>query len=518
LQKLPGIGKDLAEKIVTIVRTGSLPMLAELSRHTPESLVTLLQIPGLGPKRAKLVHEALGVETIDQLQEAAAAGRLARIRGFGTATEQSILRAIEQSRLKQVRLRLTEAEAIVRPLVESLRRVPGVERLEIAGSFRRRLETVGDIDILVSASDPTPVVDTFTRHPSVVTVQASGDTKCSVVLRRSLQVDLRIVPADSFGAALQYFTGSQAHGVAVRTIALKRGLKLNEYGVFRGDERIAGREEEDVYRAVDLPWIPPELRENRGEVEAALAGRLPAFVEVGDIRGDLQMHTTSSDGRHTLEQMAVAAEARGYAYIGITDHTQSLRIAGGMSPEGFRRQFHAIEALQKRLTTLTVLKSAEVDILEDGSLDLDDATLAELDVVVIAVHSRFQLPKEAQTRRIVRAIQHPAANILAHPTGRRLNRREPYPVEMREIIAAARDSGVLLEMNATPERLDLNDAHAAMAREAGVKLVISTDAHRMHELDWMRHGVDQARRAWCEPQHIANTRPLAEFRKLLRKR
>lgn len=518
LQKLPGIGKDLAEKIVTIVRTGSLPMLAELSRHTPESLVTLLQIPGLGPKRAKLVHEALGVETIDQLQEAAAAGRLARIRGFGTATEQSILRAIEQSRLKQVRLRLTEAEAIVRPLVESLRRVPGVERLEIAGSFRRRLETVGDIDILVSASDPAPVVDTFTRHPSVVTVQASGDTKCSVVLRRSLQVDLRIVPADSFGAALQYFTGSQAHGVAVRTIAVKRGLKLNEYGVFRGDERIAGREEEDVYRAVDLPWIPPELRENRGEVEASAEGRLPRLVEVADIRGDLQMHTTSSDGRHTLEQMAVTAEARGYDYIGITDHTQSLRIAGGMSADGFRRQFHAIEALQRRLETLTILKSAEVDILEDGSLDLDDATLAELDVVVIAVHSRFQLPKEAQTRRIVRAIQHPAANILAHPTGRRLNRREPYPVEMREIIAAARDSGVLLEMNATPERLDLNDAHAAMARQAGVKLVISTDAHRMHELDWMRHGVDQARRAWCEPQHIANTRPLAEFRKLLRKR
>ena len=518
LQKLPGIGKDLAGKIVTIVRTGSLPLLAELSRHTPESLVTLLQIPGLGPKRAKLVHEALGVETIDQLQAAAAAGRLGRIRGFGKATEQSILRAIEQSRLKQVRLRLTEAEAIVRPLVESLRRVPGVERLEIAGSFRRRLETVGDIDILVSASDPAPVVDTLTRHPSVVTVQASGDTKCSVVLRRSLQVDLRIVPADSFGAALQYFTGSQAHGVAVRTIAVKRGLKLNEYGVFRGDERIAGREEEDVYRAVDLPWIPPELRENRGEVEASAAGRLPRLVEVADIRGDLQMHTTSSDGRHTLEQMAVTAEARGYDYIGITDHTQSLRIAGGMSADGFRRQFHAIEALQKRLETLTILKSAEVDILEDGSLDLDEATLAELDVVVIAVHSRFQLPKEAQTRRIVRAMQHPAANILAHPTGRRLNRREPYPVEMREIIAAARDSGVLLEMNATPERLDLNDAHAAMAREAGVKLVISTDAHRMHELDWMRHGVDQARRAWCEPQHIANTRPLAEFRKLLRKR
>jgi DNA polymerase (family 10) len=273
-----------------------------------------------------------------------------------------------------------------------------------------------------------------------------------------------------------------------------------------------------VYRAVGLPWIPPELRENRGEVEAALAGRLPALVEVGDIRGDLQMHTTSSDGRHTLEQMAVTAEARGYEYIGITDHTQSLRIAGGLSAEGFRRQFHAIEALQKRLKTLTVLKSAEVDILEDGTLDLDDDVLAELDAVVISVHSRFQLPKVEQTRRIIRAIQHPRANILAHPTGRRINRREPYPVEMAEIIAAARDYGVLLEMNATPERLDLHDQHAAMAREAGVKLVISTDAHRMHELDWMRHGVDQARRAWCGPEHIANTRPLSEFRKLLKKR
>jgi DNA polymerase (family 10) len=518
LQKLPGIGKDLAEKIVTIVRTGSLPLLAELSQDTPESLVTLLQIPGLGPKRAKIVHDALGVQTIDQLREAAIAGRLARLRGFGKASEQAILRAIEQARLKQVRLRLTEAEALVRPIVESLGRLSGVERLEIAGSFRRRLETVGDIDVLVSAPDPAPVVETFTRHPSVVTVQASGGTKCSVVLRRSLQVDLRIVAGDSFGAALQYFTGSQAHGVAVRTIALKRGLKLNEYGLFRGEERIASREEEDVYRAVGLPWIPPELRENRGEVEAALAGRLPALVEVGDIRGDLQMHTTSSDGRHTLEQMAVTAEARGYEYIGITDHTQSLRIAGGLSAEGFRRQFHAIEALQKRLKTLTVLKSAEVDILEDGTLDLDDDVLAELDAVVISVHSRFQLPKVEQTRRIIRAIQHPRANILAHPTGRRINRREPYPVEMAEIIAAARDYGVLLEMNATPERLDLHDQHAAMAREAGVKLVISTDAHRMHELDWMRHGVDQARRAWCGPEHIANTRPLSEFRKLLKKR
>ena len=517
LQQLPGIGRDLAEKIVTIVRTGTLPMLAELARETPESLVTLMQVPGLGPKRAKLIHDALGVETIDQLEAAARDGRLAKVRGLGRSSEQAILRGIEQARSKQIRLRLVEAEAIVRPIVDALRRTPGVHRVEIAGSYRRRLETVGDVDILVSAETIEPVVETFTGHPSVTTVQARGTTKSSVIVRRGLQVDMRIVPESSFGAALQYFTGSQAHGVAVRTLALKRGLKLNEYGVFRGEASIAGHDEAAVYAAIGLPYIAPELRENRGEVDAALEGRLPVLVEVSDIKGDLQMHTTASDGRHTLEQMAVTAEARGYEYIAITDHTQSLRVAGGLSPAEFRRQFHAIDALQKRLSTLRVLKSAEVDILEDGSLDLDDDTLAELDVVVISVHSRFNLPKDQQTRRIVRAIQHPSANILAHPTGRRINRREPYPVEMREIVAAARDHGVMLEMNATPERLDLNDLHAAMAREAAVKLVISTDAHRMHELDWMRHGVDQARRAWCRAEDIANTRGLPDFLKLIEK-
>jgi DNA polymerase (family 10) len=517
LQQLPGIGRDLAGKIVAIVRTGSLPLLAELSRETPESLLALMQIPGLGPKRAKLVHHALGVETIDQLEAAARAGRLAGIRGLGRSSEQAILRGIEQARQKSVRFRLVEAETLVRPLVEALARVAGVQRVEIAGSYRRRLETVGDVDLLVATDRVEPVVEAFTQHPSVATVQARGATRCSVILHRGLQVDLRIVPGASFGAALQYFTGSQAHGVAVRTLALKQGLKLNEYGVFRGDTMIAGADEADVYRAVGLPWIPPELREHRGEIDAALGNRLPRLVELGDIRGDLQMHTTSSDGRHTLEQMALTAQARGYEYIGITDHTQSLRIAGGMSADGFRRQFQAIDALQKQLSTLTILKSAEVDILEDGTLDLDDSTLAELDVVVISVHSRFQLPKDEQTRRIVRAIQHPAASILGHPTGRRINRREPYPVDMREIVAAARDCGVLLEINATPERLDLSDLHAAMAREAGVPLVISTDAHRMHELDWMRHGVDQARRAWCQPSDIANTRPLREFLGLLKR-
>jgi DNA polymerase (family 10) len=518
VQQLPGIGRDLAEKILTIVRTGTLPLIAELSRDTPESLITLMQVPGLGPKRAKLIHQALGVETIDQLEAAARAGRLAGVRGLGRSSEQAILRGIEQARTKQTRLRLVEAEAAIRPLVDALARTPGVHRVEIAGSYRRRLETVGDVDILVSTDDVAPVVETFTGHPSVTTVQARGSTKSSVIVRRGLQVDLRIVPQSSFGAALQYFTGSQAHGVAVRTIALKRGLKLNEYGVFRGDQAIAGSDEAEVYAAVGLPWIPPELRENRGEIEAAAEGRLPILVDVQDIKGDLQMHTTASDGRHTLEQMAVTAEARGYEYIAITDHTQSLRIAGGLSPAEFRRQFQAIDALQKRLSTLTILKSAEVDILEDGALDLDDATLAELDVVVISVHSRFNLPKDEQTRRIVRAIRHPAVNILGHPTGRRINRREPFAVEMTDIVTAARDHGVLLEINATPERLDLNDLHARMAREAGVKLVISTDAHRMHELDWMRHGVDQARRAWCQSPDIANTLPLDQFRLLLKKR
>jgi DNA polymerase (family 10) len=517
LEELPGIGADLAGKIAVVCRTGDLPLLRQLTRKTPESLVALLRIPGVGPKRATLVYKKLGVKTLAALEKAARAGRLATLPGMGETVQQAILRGIAQEKAQRGRLPLADAEAYVRPLVERLRRTPGVEALDLAGSLRRRAETVGDVDLLVASSRPAAVAAAFLGDEGVRRVLARGATKCSVVLTDGLQVDLRIVPRASYGAALHYFTGSKPHNIAIRRLGVKRHLKINEYGVFRGRRAIGGRTEQEVFDAVGLPWIPPELRENRGEIEAARDGRLPALVELADIRGDLQMHTDATDGKHTLAEMAAACALRRYEYIAITDHTQAVRVAGGLTRAGFRKQWRAIDALSKRLARPVILKGAEVDILEDGSLDLDEDTLAELDVVVVSVHSRFNMPKAQMTRRIVRALQHPRVHVLGHPTGRLIGKRDAYPIDMAAVIKAARDHGVMLEINAQPDRLDLNDVHIQMAREAGVRLVVSTDAHRTQELDCMRYGVDQARRGWCQAGDIANTRRLPAFRKLLAK-
>jgi DNA polymerase (family X) len=517
LEELPGIGADLAGKIADLCRTGTLPLVAQLTRKTPESLVALLRIPGLGPKRARLIYTTLGIRTIAQLEKAARAGRLSELPGLGATTERAILQGIQQDKAHGGRTRLVDAEAYVRPLLAALEAAPGVGQIEVAGSYRRRAETVGDVDILVASTRPPEVAARFLGYRDVKRTLARGDTRCSVVLRSGLQVDLRVVPAASYGAALHYFTGSKAHNIAIRTLGVKRHLKINEYGIFRGPRLVGGRREVDVFKAVGLPWIPPELRENRGEIEAARAGKLPHLIDVTDIRGDLQMHSNYTDGRNTVAEMAHACAARGYAYFALTDHTRAVRVAGGLSRAGFRKQFREIDRVQKTLSRIVILKGAEVDILEDGSLDLDDATLAELDVVVISVHSRLNMPKAAMTRRVVRALQHPRAHILGHPTGRLIGKREPSALDLTEVFKVARDHGVLVEINAQPERLDLGDAHIAMAREAGVMLVVSTDAHRPEELDWMRFGIDQARRGWCEPEHVANTRSLAAFRKLLRK-
>jgi DNA polymerase (family 10) len=517
LEKLPGIGADLAGKIACLCRTGDLPLLGQLTRKTPESLVAMLRIPGVGPKRARLIYRRLHVKTLPQLEKAARAGRLAALPGLGRALEQSILRGVGQEKAHVARMPLAEAEAYVRPLVEMLRATPRVTHLDVAGSLRRRSETVGDVDILVASSEAANVAERFLTYADVKRVIARGSTRCSVSLRSGLQVDLRIVPAACYGAALHYFTGSKAHNIAVRLLGVKRHLKISEYGVFRGTRRIAGRTEAEVFKAVGLPFIAPELRENRGEIDAAREGRLPRLVEVADLRGDLQMHTDATDGKNTVAEMAAACEARGYEYVAITDHTQAVRVAGGLTKAGFHKQARAIDAVQRRLSTLTLLKGAEVDILEDGSLDLDDDTLAEFDLVVAAVHSRFNMSKAAMTRRVVRAISHPRVHILGHPTGRLLGRREPYAIDMAEVVKAASDHGVLLEINAQPDRLDLDDVHVRMARDAGVRFAISTDAHRVQELDFIRFGVDQARRGWCEPRDIANTQSVAAFRAMLRR-
>ncbi len=517
LEELPGIGADLAGKIRTILKSGDLPLRRQLARRIPGGLVEMMRIPGLGPKRAKLLYQKLGIHTLIQLEKAAEAGRLRTLPGFKQALEAKIVHGLQEFHAQEGRCRLSEADAYVAPLVEYLRSTPGLSRIDVAGSYRRRRDTVGDLDVLVAASRPAAVAARFLRYPAVKSVEAHGTTKCAVALTCGLHVDLRIVPAVSYGAALHYFTGSKAHNIAIRTLGVKRHLKINEYGVFRASRRVGGRREEDVFEAVGLPWIPPELREDHGEIDAARTGRLPTLVEVGDIRGDLQMHTTYTDGKNTLAEMVEACLARGYEYVAITDHTKAVRVAGGLTCAEFRRQFREIDRLQKRTSGLTILKGAEVDILDDGRLDLDEATLAELDVVVIAVHSKFNMTRAAMTRRIVKALQHPRVHILAHPTGRLIGRREPYPLDMAAVIEIARDHGVALEINAQPDRLDLDDVHARMAREAGVRLVISTDAHRVDELNYIRYGIDQARRGWCRAADVVNTRRLADVRTLLAK-
>ena len=517
LEALPGIGKDLAGKIREIIETGELTLLKELTVQIPESVIQMIQIPGLGPKRAKQIYDQLGIATLAGLEQAAREGKLRALRGWKETMEAKVLQGIADLKAWRGRFRLVEADAAIRPLLERLEATQELTHLQVAGSYRRRRETVGDVDLLVTATAAEPVMERFVSAPEVKQVLAHGDTKSSIVLRQGLQVDLRVVGEESLGAALHYFTGSKAHNIAVRTLGVKRGVKINEYGIFRGSRRIAGRHEADVFQVVGLPWIPPELREDRGEIGAASDGRLPTLVERSDIRGDLQMHTTYTDGRDSLADMVKACGDRGYSYIAITDHTKAVRVAGGLSREEFQAQFREIDEIRKTGAGPAVLKSAEVDILDAGQLDLDDETLAELDLVVVSVHSKFNMTKADMTQRVVRALRHPRVHVFGHPTGRLLGRREPYPLDMEEVVLVARDHGVLLEVNAQPDRLDLNDIYCQMARAAGVKLVISTDAHRIAELDNMRYGVDQARRGWCEPADIANTRSLDAFLRLIAK-
>ncbi|WP_437746171.1 DNA polymerase/3'-5' exonuclease PolX [Sorangium sp. So ce1504] len=518
LTALPGIGKDLAGKIVELLETGELPLLKQLAAKTPESLVEMMRIPSLGPKRARLLYERLGIKTADELEQAARSGRLLEVRGFGEKLAATILDGCVKRRATAGRVRLADAEAQVEPLLRHLRAAREALAVEVAGSLRRRKETVGDVDILVSARQGEPVAARLMAYPQIKQVLAHGATKCSVVLRSGLQIDLRVVPPESYGAALHYFTGSKAHNIAVRTLGVGRGLKINEYGVFRRDRRIAGQAEVDVFRAVGLPWIPPELREDAGEIEAARERRLPELVEVGAIRGDLHVHTTYTDGRDELEAMVRACKARGYDYVAITDHTQAVRVARGLDARGLREQARAVDRLRRTIGGIAILHGAEVDILEDGSLDLDDAALAALDYVVASVHSKLTMPESAMTRRIIRALESPFVTALGHPTGRLLGKREPYALDVARIARAARELGVLLEINAQPERLDLCDVHIRLAREAGAKLVVATDAHAVGELDFMRHGIDQARRGWCAGADIANTAPRAEFLELIGRR
>jgi len=516
LTELPGIGKDLADKIKTIVHTGTLPQLLELRTEFPTGVLDMLKLPGLGPKKAALLFKQLGISTLMMLQAAAEAGEIAKIKGFGKKTEQTILEGLQHLAEVGSRVFLAEAKALADYVVRDLQQLPSVLQIETAGSLRRRRESVADIDLLVAACDSAPAMELLSQHPLVSKILVRGETKQSVILRHGPQLDLRVVPEESYGAALQYFTGSKEHNIVIRRRAIDRGLKLNEYGVYRDEQRIAGATEEEVYAAVDLPWIPPELRENRGEIDLAEQGRLPKLVELEDIRGDLHMHTTATDGTASIGEMISAAQERGLKYIAITDHSKRVTMANGLDADRLRAHWREIEKVAQEFRGIEVLRGIECDILENATLDLPDDVLAEADFVIAVLHYGLKQPKEQIHRRLLTAIESPYVSMIGHLTGRLIGRRQGAQLDRDFILKACADHGVMLEINAHPSRLDIDDVTAAAARERGIPIVINTDAHSQGGLDVMQYGVFQARRGGLEAKHVANTRTCREFRKLLR--
>ncbi|MGZ3273903.1 MAG: DNA polymerase/3'-5' exonuclease PolX [Caulobacteraceae bacterium] len=516
LDDLPGIGEDLAGKIAEICRTGRLKALEELEARTPSSLAQLTAVPGLGPKRARALHERLGVETVADLAQAAAAGKVRSLPRFGEAFEKRLLASLAAApNPGQGRLRLASVEEQVGALLTFLRAAPGVTQAAAAGSYRRRRETVGDLDLLAISPDGQAVANAFAAHEDVAQVLGKGSTRVTVVLTSGLQVDLRIVPKQSYGAALLYFTGSKEHNIALRKLGQAAGLKINEYGVFRGETRIAGRTEEEVYASVGLPYIEPELREARGEIAAAQARALPRLLTLADLKGDLHIHTRASDGQNRLEDMVEAARARGYAYVAVSDHSRHATVAHGLDPERLSAQIEAIDRLNAGLKDFRVLRACEVDILADGTLDLPDDILERLDLVVGAIHSDFGLSARAQTERVLRAMDNRLFNIFAHPTGRLIGERPGYEIDLDQVMKGALERGCFLELNAHPSRLDLDDVHCRAAKAMGLKLALSSDAHSTLGLANIRYGVDQARRGWLGPEDVINSRSWSGLKPML---
>ncbi len=513
LEAIKGIGKDLAQKIRDIVTTGTTPMYEEVCGKYPAEVLALTSIPGLGPKRVKVLFETLGVRNRADLEVAAAAGRVRALPKFGAAVEQNIMKALAATAAthEDARTLLAAVWVTAHDLAGFVRKVPGVTAVEIAGSFRRRRETVGDLDLLATGGDAAAVMDAFTTHPYVAMVLGKGDTKSSVRLANGMQVDLRRVPPESYGAALLYFTGSKAHNIALRRIAIDKGWSLNEYGLTGNGAVVAGRTEEDIYRALGMAWIPPELREASGEIEHAIEGTLPRLIEVSDLRADLHVHTNRTDGSLPLDGMVRAARDLGYSYMAITDHSKALAMARGFDAARVRQSVEEIAAVRKEVPGIKVLHGLEVDILADGTLDLDDDTLALLDWVIVSLHSRLDQPADQATARVLRAISHPAVHAMGHPTGRRIGVREPAKFDCEQVFTLAAERGVAMEINAQPDRTDLSDVNAKLAREKGVRFVIDTDAHSLRDYSFMQYGVFSARRAWLEPQHVLNALPFGKF-------
>jgi DNA polymerase (family 10) len=534
LLELPGIGKDLAAKIAEYLESGEIDYLNELRKETPQVLLDMLRIPGIGPKTAVRLQAELGINSLEELRHAALEHRIQRLPKMKAKTEENILKGLEFLSRASARTPIGTALPLAQRIIAALAELPEVRKISIAGSLRRFRETVGDIDILVTSRSPEKVIGHFTHLDDVARVLAEGSTKGSIVTRDKIQVDLRVVEEASYGSALNYFTGSKEHNIRLREIAIQKGMKLSEYGVFKtagaagqkrkaGEKakkeiRVAGKTEEEVYRALGLPSIPPEIREDSGEIEAARAGTLPELVELSDIRGDLHCHSNYSDGAATLEEIAAAGKKRGYSYILVTDHSRSLHIANGLPPERLRRQLGEIDSINAKLKGFRLLKGSEVDILPDGSLDMDETLLARLDIVYVAIHSKFKMDRGAMTKRVVRALENPYANVLAHPTGRLIGIRDAFEIDMQEVIRAAARTGTAIEINAHPARLDLDAATCRAAAASGVMIGIGTDTHVLSELDYMLYGIGTARRGWLEKANILNARTARELLSVLRKK
>ena len=519
LEEIPGVGEAIAKKIVEILETGQLTQHRRLREEIPAAVTALLAIPDVGPRTARLIWESLGLETIDQVEMAAETGELRKLKGLGPKMEQTILEGIQRLRARQAqpaRVLLGDALPVAERLLAGLDQCPAVQRADAAGSLRRLRPTVGDIDLLAASDSPQAVTDYFVELPEIARVQSHGDTKASVILHNGLQVDLYVLPRQEYGSLLQHFTGSKRHNIELRELALSRGLSFSEHGFKQKDGSLIRCEtEEEVYGTLGLPWIPPELREAQGEFAAAKQGRLPHLIEIGDIRGDLQMHTDASDGHDTLADMARAAMDKGYEYIAITDHSLGLGIVQGLSPERVREQRKLIDALNEDLAPFRVLAGIELEIRVDGTLALPDDVLAELDIVLASVHTSMRQDRETMTRRVVAAMHSPHVDIIAHPTGRLINQRDRLNLDFDAVLRAAEETGTILEINAQPNRLDLDGEHVRAAIEAGVLLSLGTDAHSTEGLGVMPLGVAMARRGWAEGRRVVNTRPPAELLEIL---
>lgn len=515
LEELSGVGKNIAAHIAEYLETGKLKYYEELQKKTPVNFQELSAVEGLGPRRIKILYQKLNVRNLKDLEKAANSHKVALLFGFGEKTENNILEGIKFLKRSKGRFLLNEILPKTIEVFEKLKTIKGVERVDYCGSLRRMKETIGDVDFLVIAKNPSLVMDSFVAMPGVIKVWSKGTTKSSVRTKEGFDMDIRVVPKRSYGAASQYFTGSKEHNIATRIIAMGKGLKLSEYGLFRGSKMIASITEENVYKALGMQWVPPEMREDRGEVELALEGKLPSIIGYGDIRGDLHTHSDWDGGENSIREIAETAMGMGYEYLGIADHTKSLKIEHGLNEKQLEWRNKEIDKInlkfQKQKSKFRVLKGCEANILKDGSIDINDEALKKLDYVIAGVHSNFKMPKDKMTERMIRAMKNPHVDIISHPTGRILKKRDEYQIDLDKILKTAKETGTVLEVNAWPERLDLNDQNIKRAKEAGVKIAINTDAHQKSQLKLMKFGISQARRGWAEKKDVINCHPLQKM-------